>query len=51
MEEPKDNKWKKTAEIFKSLNFFGLLKNCKKLGLLNNDVFKVLNELRKKEMM
>jgi hypothetical protein len=46
--EPKDNKWKKTAEIFKSLTFYGLLKNCEKLGLLVNDEFKTLDDLREK---
>jgi hypothetical protein len=46
--EPKANKWKKTSEIFKSLTFSGLLKNCKKLGLLDKDIFKTLNKLREK---
>ncbi len=46
--EPKDKKWKKTAEIFKSLTFSGLLKNCKKMGLLKNDEFKTLDDLREK---
>ncbi len=46
--KPKDNKWKKTAEIFKSLTFSGLLKNCKRLGSLVNDEFKTLDDLREK---
>jgi hypothetical protein len=46
--EPSDSKWKRTAEIFKSLAFHGLLNNCKKLGLLLNDEYDTLNDLREK---
>jgi hypothetical protein len=46
--EHTSNKWKKTAEIFKSLAFYGLLKNCIKLRLISKDEHDTLNDLREK---
>lgn len=43
-----DNKWKQVSEIFKDMNFHGLMVNCNRLGLLKAGEYEALDELRKK---